>query len=306
MEIKESQCGSVNTLLKKISELSVEDHSIFFRGHANKKYLLDPSLYRDESWYSNEDKMIREILIRCPSDFSSMKTCFEKLVKMQHYDLPTRLLDLTENPLVALYFACVGESDKGNDGEIIFFKIPKKEIRYFDSDTVSVVSNVAWAKPDFEIKKPFDTEKTFHKENNIHAQKLMHDIRQEKPHFRERIKPEHIQSVVCVKPQLDNPRIIRQEGVFLLFGIDGNKHNPAKIPENWVVRVNESRIIIKSADKPKILKQLASIGISKAKLFPEIDMVAQFIKNDFGLDKQEFISSIKDYSPPNIKFSLGI
>jgi len=38
---------------------------------------------------------------------------------MQHYGIPTRLLDITSNPLVALFFACI-EFPKV-DGEVIFF-----------------------------------------------------------------------------------------------------------------------------------------------------------------------------------------
>ena len=90
----------------------------------------------------------------------------------------------------------VGEKEEDQDGEIIFFKIPKSEIKYFDSDTVSVVSNIAWAKSDFEIAPRYDGDyKKFHHKNNHHALKLMHDIKQEKPHFLERINPEHVKSV---------------------------------------------------------------------------------------------------------------
>lgn len=293
--MKEAKLGSLRTLVGLLPELFDNDHVVFFRGHANKSYKLEPSIYRNERWYSNEDKIIREILMRCPNEFSQMKSSFEKLVKMQHYDLPTRLLDLTENPLVALYFACVGSSDENDDAELIFFKIPKSEVKYFDSDTVSVISNLAWAKSDFELPNRFKLNpESFHHKENHHALKLMHDIKQEKPHFLERINPKHIESVICVKPKLDNPRIIRQDGTFLLFGINETKFSPAILPEDWIYYPNERRHIIKASDKKNIMKQLASIGISKAKLFPEVDMVSQFIKNDFGLDNEAFISSLPE------------
>lgn len=296
--LKESVCNSVRTLLGLLPEESESDFVWYFRGHANKQYELKPSIYRDKRWYSNEEKMIKEILIRCPSDFSGMSSSFEKLVKMQHYDLPTRLLDLTENPLVALYFACVGSAEKEVDGEILFFKIPKFDIKYFDSDTVSVISNLAWAKNDFELKKHFKVDsKGFHSKSNPHSLKLMHDIRQEKPHFLPLIDPAHLESVVCVKAKLDNPRVIRQDGAFLLFGIKDTKHTPAEIPVNWRFYPDEKRYVIKAKEKASILKQLSSLGISKGKLFPEIDTVAQYIKNDFGLDKNEFTSSILSNSP---------
>ncbi|BBU05153.1 FRG domain-containing protein [Aeromonas allosaccharophila] len=304
MEIKETQLGSLRTLLGIMPELEDRDSLFFFRGHANKEFSLLPSIYRNQRWFSNEDKIIREIIMRCPNEFISMKSSFEKLVKMQHYDLPTRLLDITENPLVALYFACVGEYER--DGEIIFFKIPKSEVKYFDSDTVSVVSNVAWAKADFEVAERFDGDYSkFHHKENHHALKLMHDIKQEKPHFLERINPNHVKSVVCVKPKMDNPRVVRQDGAFLLFGIGQNKHIPATLPDEWIFRPKHKRYIIKSSDKLSILKQLSGVGISKAKLFPEMDMVSQFIKNDYGLDNVEFSSSIKEYVPFSIKVSYS-
>ncbi|EKF9639286.1 FRG domain-containing protein [Vibrio cholerae] len=292
-EIKENKLESVETLLRNLPCFDENSCVFLFRGHANKEFELLPSIYRRQQWFSNEDKIIREIIMRCPSEFSSMTSSFEKLVKMQHYGLPTRLLDVTENPLVALYFACVGEKHLDEDGELIVFRVPRTEVKYFDSDTVSIVSNVAWAKSDFEVadRYAFD-HSAFHHANNHHATKLMHDIKQEKPHFLERINPEHIKNVLCVKPKMDNPRVVRQDGAFLLFGIGKNKHTPAAVNEEWIFRPRNERYIIKSSDKLKILKELSALGISKAKLFPEIDMVSQFIKDDYGLDPIEFESSL--------------
>ncbi|KKN43124.1 hypothetical protein LCGC14_0706260 [marine sediment metagenome] len=69
------------------------------------------------------------------------------------------------------------------------------------------------------------------------------------------------------------------------------------IPESWIYRLNGKKYIIKASDKDQILKQLVGIGISKAKLFPEIDMVSQFIKNDYGLKTIEFTSTHNKPSP---------
>ena len=43
--------------------------------------------------------MYQELIIRCASDFAQCQSHLDYLVEMQHYGLPTRLLDITENPL---------------------------------------------------------------------------------------------------------------------------------------------------------------------------------------------------------------
>lgn len=299
MEYRERSTGSVSTLINDIKDLYDEDHILYFRGHSDKSYELTPYLYRDKAWFSNEDKMVREIIMRCPDEFSQMTSSFEKLVKMQHYNLPTRLLDLTGNPLVALYFACAEEPEKPADGEVIIFKIPKDEIKFFDSDTVSILSNIAWAKNDFEFNVN-SSSKSFHSPQNHHAIKLMHDIKQEKPYFQERIEPRDISRVLCVRPKMDNQRLIRQDGVFLLFGIEKTKYQPASIPSGWRWYPDKARIIIKNSSKKTLLKQLKNLGVSRANLFPEIDMVAQFIKYENDLKNIRFQSSNRKIisSPP--------
>ncbi|MDO6777122.1 FRG domain-containing protein [Shewanella sp. 3_MG-2023] len=303
LDIKESKLGSVKTLMGLLPSLSEPGYTIFYRGHNDKKFELTPSIYRKNEWFTNESKIIREIIGRCPNEFQHMKTSFEKLVKMQHYDLPTRLLDVTENPLVALYFACLSkENEPDKDGELLLFKVPNKLIRYYDSDRVTILSNLAWSDNNFEVLGKHNNSNSFHKKDNEHAIKLMHNIRQEKPHFTENINPSDLSSVVCVKPKMDNQRVIRQDGAFLLFGIDGNKHKPASIDKEWKYNPENKKYIINHNDKATILKQLESIGISKAKLFPEIDMVSQFIKDTYDLEKNDFNSTYRRPTRLNIGF----
>ncbi|NDZ06777.1 FRG domain-containing protein [Pseudomonas aeruginosa] len=73
-----------------------------FQRTKRKYETVMPSIDRD-GLLENEDKLFKEFIIRNPDEFKGQRSTFEILTKMQHYGLPTRLLDITTNPLVALF-----------------------------------------------------------------------------------------------------------------------------------------------------------------------------------------------------------
>lgn len=118
----------VSSLSEYIEVISILDtihrHSNFgvpvFRGHSDSssKYKIIPTLGRKERHVEIiENLMVKEMINLRPEEFESIKSDFDLLSKLQHYGLPTRMLDFTYNPLIALFFACAGE--KATDCRVI-------------------------------------------------------------------------------------------------------------------------------------------------------------------------------------------
>lgn len=303
----------VNKLLKK-SKFNPNTHTAFFRGHANKDWKLEPGLLRNDGYIENEHLMYRTIIAQQTSEFSTCTSALDYLVKMQHYGLPTRLLDLTTNPLIALYFACEYQAYSTSNketGEIIVLNVPTISIKHYDSDTISILANIAkckeeeikinlnfdkWNSTDFseeyllkiEEEKDFDEyRESFNKLGQI--QLLLHQISLEKSHFRSITNPCDLARVYIVNVKQDNQRIRNQMGSFVLFGLGISKENDSlmlskkgatKILDDWNLN-RSSRLIIDPKNKQKIIKELGLLGIRKSFIYPELEILAKEIGEQY-------------------------
>ena len=106
-------------ILSKTKREDFVNGEIIYRGMADKDWKLLPSLGRyDDLSDGQEYNLVNNFLALRPEAFQNLNSNFEILSKMQHYELPTRLLDFTTNPLIALFFACSELSNK-KDARIV-------------------------------------------------------------------------------------------------------------------------------------------------------------------------------------------
>jgi hypothetical protein len=92
----------------------------WWRGHAKREWRVTPSIYH-KGKVRSEGNMAVKFVNRGSVRMSNPPT-FEEgdswLFLMQHYGLPTRLLDWTESPLVGLFFAVREECYHASDGAL--------------------------------------------------------------------------------------------------------------------------------------------------------------------------------------------
>lgn len=270
-----SSVSEVNSFISSLEKN--ENVPMFYRGHANSNYVLRPSIMRTKGLQENESKLYNELMINCPEEFQMCRTHLEKLVKMQHYGLPTRLLDITRNMLVALFFAC--ENQHETYGELVLIVADPQKTKYPQSDTVSVLASI----PVFSAQKQVEflnlarDPDVSEMEFNTKAARLIHEVRLEKPAFQSEINKADILDSYVVYALKNNSRIVKQDDAFILCGLD----NRNGFLERFRYKQNGKKVVLLIDDKKKILEELEGFSINRASLFPEIECVSEYLKNKY-------------------------
>ena len=249
---------------------------LYYRGEA-KRWKLRPSVMRSPRYRGQESQMLFELMTRRPAEFEGNNTALAQWVLAQHHGLKTRLLDVTKNPLVAMFNICEDGSLAQHDGRLHVFGVPDPMIKPYHSDTISVIANFAKlprADQTVLLGKRRGIKQTYEEALG----KLYHLIGEEKPHFRRQIDPRDFFRVFLVEPQLSFNRLNAQSGAFLLSAFHERFERESVLRWNGGIPVYDHVVLdVPAASKSTLLKELELLNITRETLFPGLDAAAKAI-----------------------------
>ncbi|EGQ7938455.1 FRG domain-containing protein [Vibrio vulnificus] len=240
-----------------------DQSSLWFRGAGNSSYTLSPTLHRHTlitdsvTLLQYEKKLLTRFKERSvPYLKNRIEDAWELLFLMQHYGMPTRLLDWTENPFISLFFA-LSSAKKNDNGE-------------YDKDAaVWVLSPSKWNQTVFS--------NISYTGSAVSPTEAM--VSSYKPEGNDpQLMQEHPVAILGIH---NSPRIVAQRGSFCLFG-------KSLIPMEEIYKTGNfpqdtlKKLIIPASLIDELLKKLVWMGITDSVIYPDLEGLAKETKRLFG------------------------
>ena len=247
----------------------------WFRGHSKAVGLLVPRLFRPEFRdpillafrpefeLSTIENFKRHAAMVSDRSVPSDDDRFGWLCLMQHYRTPTRMLDWTENALVALYFTVSVDHDR--DGELwamLPWALNKEAGAWWGIPFINESAHVRYL-----LREPY---------SNISAEQLAAEVG----------LPIPVQSPVAIAPPYIFPRMAMQASTFTIHPQPESTKSITDVLTNPKHLV---RYVIPAAAKTQLAQALRALGFSERHLFPDLEGLSRMIVSD---------EKVMAYGPP--------
>ena len=270
---------------------SLTEKPFVFRGIGDHEYTLLPNVFRKQRdkipgeeneienyTYNNKEKSILQAFIHEASGYISIPPTnfFDWAEYAQHFGVPTRYLDWTSSPLVALFFSC--KDNKMSDGAV--WMLDHHNYHSYQSKKI----------PDSQKENPQSL-------RTIISQLIVD----------ESVSDQELPLVYS--PYYVDPRMSAQGSFFMVWGV---KHEPFEKmfgDERYFMKLNKEynglrsfgtrqmqtllfKAIIPSEKKQSLLRELDLAGVNEKTLFPGLDGVGRYVERRFRFDYNEYIDNL--------------
>ena len=234
---------------------------IWWRGTPDETFSLVPSVYREGRDYGDEQRLAADFWARAPARQAG---CPDRndlsawLFLMQHYGLPTRLLDWTESILVAAYFAVESRDDSGG---------------------------VLWALDPYRLNQAEVGQLTILGPEHPSVVELcaqpFHGITSDGP----------TDCVAAIMARHVDMRMVVQHSAFTIHG------TPTPLDGRQQLRGCLMKFRIPASRKRVVRAQLFALGVRRELLFPDLDTLSRELRMRRGVSL-ELLSALQDEQSP--------
>lgn len=275
-----------------------------FRGHKSANYELAPSVERAAPdlplpWKALESELLKEFQAKAPLHISPERLPHADdklswLALMQHYGVPTRLLDFTYSPYVALYFALRDRSMEESSPEVwaidlaALTRAATRRCRHADEayrkeDLGTPVTPVNWKL----LAMTMVDERFSPTEHGI----LQSEDQEREAQISIALDPDPVRQdsfngnglVVSALPKIESQRLSSQQGLFLFSGADRTTFAESleqmmKGTQSWCRRIRLDPQILSEVEG-----RLFQMNIHQLSLFPDLEGLAGFVRQKMQL-----------------------
>lgn len=307
--IEDMTFGESKEIIQYLTELA-QDKSLVFRGYGKQQELL-PNIIRDSDLRNREIELLSNFE-KYGLQYFSVNNSIDFMSFAQHYGLPTRLLDFTYNPFVALFFSLFmtkgGNYTNVDDKDyyyirycdlreqIVFNSLPSivmAEDSYFKTDSfasqckksIDTIDRILlyldkeYDEKDIEVKTILMYCKTVYR--NLHQYQNPMDMCELKKYIDETLEKFHDNKILFIDANQCSNRIVMQQGLFMFpYNLNKERHIETITKNTNVIRIHKSC-------RGELLTYLDTIGLNSFRLMPDLQSVCYAIKRKVIDDRKE-------------------
>ncbi len=254
MSICEITIHDISEYISFITAFRGVHAKLWFRGHPDVEYTLQPSVYRSPYTSKDEKTLLHQFKARGAHFVDSQLTKdIEWLFVMQHHATPTRLLDWSENALIALAFATQYRLNKHKGKDAAVWCLNPQEL--------NKIVNI----PNYN-EEPIP---------NICENEILEGMLEESL----------VNYPIAIIGPQNTDRIVAQRGVFTLFpvaksfSLESREH-----AEDFLTKITIPESSIKS-----ISDDLYYIGMTESTIYPELDSISKELRRNYEGRKASYV-----------------